>query len=390
MQFLYAQKFFVIFEKFYICIAEHNKMEYDTLYILVNFGYILIFGLLTIAVTMLHMPKKEKGMENYRKSRHILGIATGLMSVYCLYRILFPEHRGDYQDFWFLMIFVMVFSWLSFSSFLFLIDTPRYQIRHFITDGLIPIVLIVLTGIIGLIFPSSQKTIMIIFGCGYGIKCTYMLHTCLKEYRKCRKEVDNYYDEGPDTRWMYIMLILASVTYLGVIALFYVNSLGIILYPLVPVTYTYVIFKVIGFSTKKIDNIRKKNILLEVKPKEEKQEKAKDISGKVGPLVEEWVAEKKFCREGLNIKDVAMEMGTNQSYLSQYLNNYLEQSFSVWLNTLRIEESKTLLASSDKISIEEIGIKVGIPQNYNFSRWFKTVTDMTPFQYRRSILNGKK
>ena len=83
-------------------------------------------------------------------------------------------------------------------------------------------------------------------------------------------------------------------------------------------------------------------------------------------------------------------MGTNQSYLSQYINNHLEMTFSVWLNTLRIEESKTLLSSSEKMSIEEVGIKVGIPQNYNFSRWFKIVTDMTPFQYRREILNGKK
>lgn len=51
------------------------------------------------------------------------------------------------------------------------------------------------------------------------------------------------------------------------------------------------------------------------------------------------VSEKKFCREGLTIKDVALEMGTNQ--------------------------------------------------NYNFSRWFRVVTDMTPFQYRRSQLSGK-
>ena len=82
-------------------------------------------------------------------------------------------------------------------------------------------------------------------------------------------------------------------------------------------------------------------------------------------------------------KDVALELGTNHNYLSQYINNNLNMTFQVWLNTLRIEESKILLSSNEKISIEEVGIKVGIPQNYNFSRWFKVVTDMTPFQYRR-------
>ena len=101
-------------------------------------------------------------------------------------------------------------------------------------------------------------------------------------------------------------------------------------------------------------------------------------------MVDEWVNSKKFCRESLTIKDVAIEMGTNHNYLSQYLNNTLNMTFQVWLNTLRIEESKNLLTSGEKLSIEEIGIKVGIPQNYNFSRWFKVITDMTPLQYRRT------
>ena len=51
----------------------------------------------------------------------------------------------------------------------------------------------------------------------------------------------------------------------------------------------------------------------------------------------------------------------------------------------RIEELRLIEA---ELSDEEVGIKVGIPQNYNFSRWFKVVTDMTPFQYRRSQLKG--
>ena len=42
---------------------------------------------------------------------------------------------------------------------------------------------------------------------------------------------------------------------------------------------------------------------------------------------------------------------------------------------------------SDKhLSIEEIGAKVGIPQNYNFSKWFKTITEMTPYQYKKTQL----
>lgn len=360
------------------------------LYILINFGYIIIFGILAAALFLLNMPKQEKGLEGYRKSRYTLGIATGLMSLYCLFRIMIPQHHGDYIDFWLMVTFILVFSWLTFSSFLFIIETPRYHIRHFIADGLIPVSVLVLAGIVGLFFPSMQGTMIIIFGCGYGIKCIWMLYTCLKEYRKCRKEIENYYDEGPQTTWMYLTLILSFILSIFALVVFYVPQLSVIFYICLPAAYIYLAFKVIGFSTRKIDNIRKKNLTLDVKPVAEKQEKTKDLSSKISPLVEVWVKEKKFCKEGLTIKDVAMEMGTNQSYLSQYINNCLNQTFQVWLNTLRIEESKILLASEEKISIEEIGIRVGIPQNYNFSRWFRTVTDMTPFQYRREILSGKQ
>jgi YesN/AraC family two-component response regulator len=188
---------------------------------------------------------------------------------------------------------------------------------------------------------------------------------------------------------MYSTLIVSFILSISTLGVLYIPVLQRPYYFLLPVIYVYLTFRVVGFATKKIDVIRRKNLELEKEPEPAKKEKAQDLSSKLGPLVDEWVSEKKFCREGLTIKDVALEMGTNQNYLSQYLNNCLNKTFQVWLNTLRIEESKKLLTSSEKMSIEEIGKRVGIPQNYNFSRWFRVVTDMTPFQYRRSQLSGK-
>lgn len=360
-------------------------MDKQTVYILITFSYILIFGILTIAAVLLNMPKKEDSLRNYRKSRYTLGIATGLMVVYCIFRLIAPQHNGDYVDFWLLVTFTLLFSWLTYASFLFPIETPRYFIKNFIADGMIPFGFMIISGFIGILFPPAQKAMMVIFGCIYSIKCAWMLYTCRKEYLKCRNEIENYYDEGPDMKWMYSTLILSFILYIGTIIVFYIHSLQLFYYSIVPVIYIYLVFKVIGFATKKIDNIRKKNLYLEAEPKPEKKEKPRDLSEKMEPIVQKWINDKKYCREGLNIKDVALEMGTNQNYLSQYINNNLGMTFQIWLNTLRIEESKILLTSKEKMSIEEIGIKVGIPQNYNFSRWFKQLTEMTPFQYRRQF-----
>jgi YesN/AraC family two-component response regulator len=54
---------------------------------------------------------------------------------------------------------------------------------------------------------------------------------------------------------------------------------------------------------------------------------------------------------------------------------------------LRVEEGKILLLKEKKLSIEEISQMVGITQNYNFSKWFKLVNGITPFQYRKQNLS---
>jgi YesN/AraC family two-component response regulator len=63
-------------------------------------------------------------------------------------------------------------------------------------------------------------------------------------------------------------------------------------------------------------------------------------------------------------------------------------NFQTWLNTLRIEESKIHLTSGEKISIEEIGVRVGIPQPYNFSRWFRVLEGTTPYRYKKEHSNN--
>ena len=118
---------------------------------------------------------------------------------------------------------------------------------------------------------------------------------------------------------------------------------------------------------KKIDAIRARNQNITQQEEERiRKDKAKDLNEKIGPKVEKWIEEKLFC----------------------YLNKHLNTNFQVWLNSLRIEESKTILTNGKKVSIEEVGIMVGIPQSYNFSRWFKAITDMTPYQYRKQNTNN--
>lgn len=152
-----------------------------------------------------------------------------------------------------------------------------------------------------------------------------------------------------------------------------------------PISYVYMVIKIINWGPKRIDSVRAQySELTSPRPvNQETLDKNEQISKIILPKLQKWVESKHFCTPELTIKDVANDMGTNHNYLSRYINNELGVTFQVWLNTLRIEESKQMMLHQPKISIEEIGIKVGIPQIYNFSRWFKQVTGETPFRWRK-------
>ena len=353
----------------------------ELIYTLITFGYALIFGILGATMLLLHIPK-EKGLECYKKSRRTLGYALVALSIFSLLMMILRHDHEKYQDFWLLMTFTLIHSWLTYSSLLFLLETPRYVFKRFFIDGGIPIILILGCGIAGLYYKSLQPAMEIVFGCIFGLKCTYMFYTCITEYNKCKKDLDNFYDESPDIDWIkgliYLSLFMSAATILA----FYITDIQLAYYSSIPLIYGYIVFKIINFAPKKIDAIRKQNATLDT-PVEEKKKKSSGLDEKIGHLVNQWVSEKNFCTPELNIKDVATAIGTNHNYLSQYLNNHLGLTFQVWLNTLRIEESKILLKDGSKRSIEEIGTIVGFSQIYNFSRWFRTITGTTPFKYRK-------
>ncbi|MBO5418458.1 MAG: AraC family transcriptional regulator [Bacteroidales bacterium] len=352
------------------------------IYILFTFGYVVVFGILA-AIALFLQTSHEKGMESYRKARKTLGIALLSMSLFSILRLIFPQHHHDYEHFWILVTYTLVFSWLTYATILFLIETPRYLRKAFFIDGIIPTAAMIILGIIGHFMPSIQKEIMIAFGIVFGIKCIWIFITCEKEYKQCIKEIDNYYDDKADMTWLQPVIMTSFILSVFTIIAFYVTYIHLIYYLSIPILYAFFVFKIVNFAPKKIDVIRKQNETMD-KPVEKKQERAKGLDSKIGPLVAEWVSSKRFCSPGLTIKDVAQDIGTNHNYLSAYINNHLNMTFQVWLNTLRIEESKTILTDGSKKSIEEVGAMVGIPQSYNFSRWFRTITGTTPFRYRQN------
>jgi AraC-like DNA-binding protein len=358
---------------------------------LFDFGYVLIFTLLSIILFAVSK-NTDNGIQSYIKARISLGTGSLILALTAFGHMMLTPLYTPYITSWVLLSATLVHSWLTYSTFLFLLESPRYLMRHFLIDGLAPTIILIIAGVIGIFVPKTQEAMIVIFGCIFGIKCLKMIYTCYTEYLKCSKEIDNYYDNKLDIDWIRNLLIVALIMSVSTIAVFYIETIYLYYYIATPIIYSFITIKVLNFMPAKIVNIRDRNAMINPVEEENKEnvedDKVLELRDKIGANVEQWVAAKRYCQPELTIKDVAIEMGTNHNYLSTYLNKCLNMNFQTWLNTLRIEESKIHLTSGEKISIEEIGVRVGIPQPYNFSRWFRVLEGTTPYRYKKEHSNN--
>lgn len=83
----------------------------------------------------------------------------------------------------------------------------------------------------------------------------------------------------------------------------------------------------------------------------------------------------------LTLEEVANHVYLNPAYFSTLFRQSCGSTFKEYLNIVRIEESKRLLANTD-YSIIDIAVAVGFDNQSYFSKVFKKCTGLTPKQYR--------
>jgi len=90
-----------------------------------------------------------------------------------------------------------------------------------------------------------------------------------------------------------------------------------------------------------------------------------------------------YTDSNLTANEVAEELHIHASYFSVVFNEVIKESFSAYLNRIRVEHACRLLQLT-QFSIADIGFKCGFSTVQNFNRVFKKQQAMTPTQYRDS------
>lgn len=96
--------------------------------------------------------------------------------------------------------------------------------------------------------------------------------------------------------------------------------------------------------------------------------------------------ERAYHDPDISLDKLAAALNASKHHVSQIINEHLGASFFEYVNQLRVEEAKSLLAETTRsdLHVIEVAYTVGFNNKVSFNAAFKKVTGMTPTEYRRS------
>lgn len=100
------------------------------------------------------------------------------------------------------------------------------------------------------------------------------------------------------------------------------------------------------------------------------------------------IIESGYSDSSLSLTEVAEKAGLHPDYLSRIFKEHTGQTFSEYLNQMRIEKSIALLRDTG-LKIWEVGAAVGYNNANYFIKVFKEAMGVTPKEYRTSLQNMK-
>lgn len=111
----------------------------------------------------------------------------------------------------------------------------------------------------------------------------------------------------------------------------------------------------------------------------------------IATLITEWAKrdDKPYLQEGLSITNVAEQINVRPRLLSEYLNNIRQINFNQWINRMRIEEAKHIIATEPDTTLLDVAIRSGFSDRTTMGRVFKQLTDKSPSEYQAEVAQAR-
>ncbi len=100
-------------------------------------------------------------------------------------------------------------------------------------------------------------------------------------------------------------------------------------------------------------------------------------------------AQKSYLNPNLSLEILAKEFNLSEGYISQLVNKNSNLNFNDYINSLRVNDSKNMLANNqyNNYTILAIGLESGFNSKSSFYAAFKKFTGKTPVEYKKGVRN---
>src|SRR5690606_16040914 len=110
-----------------------------------------------------------------------------------------------------------------------------------------------------------------------------------------------------------------------------------------------------------------------------------DIIKKLEIYLNDYIENSKSLNSGITtVQSLGDQVGLTPSYLSDMLRSPTGRNAQQFIHDKLIEKAKELLSTTD-LSISEIAYQLGFEYSQSFNRLFKSKTNLSPLEFRKSF-----
>ena len=132
-------------------------------------------------------------------------------------------------------------------------------------------------------------------------------------------------------------------------------------------------------------SMRLKRILADKKRRSDERADARRSMAMVEKRLARWVAEGRYRERYCSMDMILEDLGLTRNELCSYCSRKYHKPFLSWRKELRMADARRMLLDFPDVPVYKIASDLGIDDKSNFRHQFKSVTGLTPSEWRQKF-----
>ena len=324
---------------------------------------------------------------NYIRSRRIMGAALLVLSTnYMVHMLLQPRFTAPDAAILMNLSTYYISAWLFSSALTSLLDRHYLTRRKFTLHIISWLCFTATAGAVMILFPSGKLNTVgiIVLTLWFLIYAFSLASRLIREYRKAVRLFDETQsdDIGSYIDWLSVFTWWAVIYGIGCGLFTFIPEKYVFIWILSSIPFYIYLF--CSYMNYMLSYERVETALETEEMPETTRQNQPAYFAEIEKRLTEWTGKDGYTRPGLTIGELAGTLGTNRTYLADYIKSVYHVTFREWIAALRIEYAKRLLSEHPDMTVGAIAEASGFLSLSYFTRIFSEKEGASPAKWKRS------